>query len=103
MSAPSFFTPTGSMYAVEELIRYAASEFERVGLPFQHTKAAKLIRAELRSGNRDVRRLIDAWVDRADHAATWAGFELFAASGYKDPTAARALANVHREWAGAGR
>lgn len=95
MNAPTYSTQTGyHTQTVEDLFRYAAQQFEHARLPFRHTKMSKLIRSELRVGGVDVRRIIDAWVDRADHAATWEGFELFAVGCYADPTGAHAAKNI---------
>lgn len=94
MKASTYTTQTGKHETVEDLLRYAATQFDRARLPFQQAKASKLIRRELRSGDIDVRRVIDTWVDQADASATWAGFELFALGGYADPTAALATVRV---------
>ncbi|WP_169077823.1 hypothetical protein [Microcella alkalica] len=98
MNRPTHSTQTGQYETVEQLIRYAASEFERVGVEFRPSKASKVIRRAFSLNPATVRRQIDAYIDREQHKATWRGFELFSATGYADPTAAHALANV--EWAG---
>ncbi|GAA1694848.1 hypothetical protein GCM10009792_13580 [Microcella alkalica] len=95
MNASTYSTQTGNTkQSVEELLRYAATQFERARLPFRHNKMTRIIRNELRPGDVDVRRVIDAWVDRADASATWEGFELFAHCGYADPTAALAAVRI---------
>lgn len=94
MNAATYTTQTGKHETVETLMRYAATQFDNARLPFQQAKASKLIRRELRAGDIDVRRVIDAWVDQADETATWAGFELFALGGYADPTGALVAVRV---------
>lgn len=98
MNARSFTTQTGNTkQAVEDLLRYAAAQFEQARLPFQHTKMIRIIRSELRAGDVDVRRVIDAWVDRADACATWKDFELFAIGQYADPVGALVAQRIDSE------
>lgn len=96
MSAATFTTATGQHETVEDLIRYAAHVFAANGMAYPPSKMSKLIRREHRT-NGNVRWLIDAYVSRSLHALSWAGFELFTASGYADPTGAHAAQNVDRE------
>lgn len=96
MSAVAFTTTTGQHETVEDLIRYAARAFDAHGIAYPPAKMSKLIRREHRTHS-NVRGLIDAYIDRAFRSLSWAGFELFTASGYADPTGARAVHNVDRE------
>lgn len=95
MVAVAFAPTTGNHETVEDLIRYAAHTFDAHGVDYPPAKMSKLIRREQRAGS-NVRELIDAYVDRAFRKLSWAGFELFTASGYADPTGARAAHNVDR-------
>jgi hypothetical protein len=94
-------TGQGEAGTVEDLIRYAAERFNGAGIRLPHTQLIRRIRRTFsETGASAARMMIDGFVievGRRRYAATWAGFELFTASGYADPTGARAAANVDRE------
>lgn len=103
MNALSYSTTTGQDEAgtAEELIRYAAGRFNAAGIKLPHSQLIRRIRRSFReSGPNATRHLIDGFaleVGRRRYAATWAGFVLYTATGYADPTGARAAANVDQQ------
>lgn len=96
MNVTAFSTTTGQHEPVEDLIRYAARVFEANGMTYPPSKMSKLIRS-LHRVNGNVRGLINTYVARSLEKLTWAGFELYTATGIADPTGARAAHNVDRE------
>jgi hypothetical protein len=96
MNATAHSTTTGNHETVEDLTRYAAHTFAAAGVAFRPARMGKLIRSIHRTGG-GVRAAINRYLDNGLDARSWAGFELFAASGYADPTGARAAYNVDRQ------
>ncbi|MEV8171068.1 hypothetical protein [Microbacterium sp. NPDC077486] len=93
---PGSTATTGKHETVEELIRYAARVFEANSVAYPPAKMSKLIRAMHRA-NGNVRGVINMYVARSLEKLSWAGFELYTATGVADPTGARAAQNVDRE------
>lgn len=89
---------TGEYETVEDLIRYAARSFAECGIEFRPARMSKLIRREVRiDGVNHAKSLIDRYLGRQLYSREWAGFERYAAQGYRDETGGRAAANVDRE------
>ncbi len=83
----------GKYETVEDLIRYAASEFRTVGVDFPPARMSKLIRREVRNhGTARAAAVIDRYLDH--ELVSWADFELYTARGYADPTGAHAVNNI---------
>lgn len=103
MAVFAYTTHTGQDEAgtVESVIRYAADRFNSAGIRLPHSKLVNRVRRVFRTeGATAARGMVDAFIvatGKRLYAATWAGFELFAAGGYADPTGARAAQNVDRE------
>jgi len=96
MNVLSHSTTTGNHETVEELTRFAAHAFAAAGIEYRPARMSKFIRRIHRAGN-GVRAAINRYLDNELEAHSWAGFELFTASGYPDPTGARAAQNVDRQ------
>ncbi|WP_339619859.1 hypothetical protein [uncultured Salinibacterium sp.] len=86
---------TGNHETVEDLTRFAANAFAAAGIEYRPARMSKFIRRIHRAGN-EVRAAITRYLDNELDARSWAGFELYAVSGYADPTGARAARNVDR-------
>ncbi|MFZ8758626.1 hypothetical protein ACO03V_14515 [Microbacterium sp. HMH0099] len=82
-------------HTVEDLIAYAGQRFYLAGIPFKGGRMSRIIRALPSTIN--ARHLIDTYLDRAHEDRSWAGFELYAHGGYRDPTGAHAARNVDLE------
>lgn len=77
-----------------ELVVYAARRSEAEGIPFQHSKVSKMIRAAFRSDTPEyARAVVDAFIDERAHERRWAGFQLYT-NGVADPTGAHAAQNL---------
>lgn len=100
MSGVAYTTHTGQHEAgtVENVIRYAADRFNNAGIAFPHSKLVNRIRRVFRAGGHAAATsVVDEFITatgKRHYAATWAGFELFTATGYADPTGARAAQQV---------
>lgn len=86
---------------VEAVIRHAAHRFNDAGIRLPHTQLIRRIRRIYRAdGYEAALAVVDGFViatGKRLYAATWAGFEKYTATGYADPTGARAAHNVDRE------
>ncbi len=103
MVAVAYSTRTGQDEAgtVEAVIRHAARRFNGAGIRLPHSQLIRRIRRTYREhGYGHAIALVDGFIvatGKRLYAATWAGFEKYTATGYADPTGARAAHNVDRE------
>ncbi|MEV7875559.1 hypothetical protein [Microbacterium sp. NPDC089188] len=77
---------------VEALISYAGHAFYNAGIPYRGGRMARLIRSI--GSTQRARHIIDTYLADQIEAKSWQGFELYAHSGYADPTGATAARNV---------